>query len=41
MYEFPRAAMNMELKRGRSALTKFLDRTYRTRPGARRRSTTG
>jgi hypothetical protein len=29
MYEFPRAAMNVELKRGRSALTKFLDRTYR------------
>lgn len=29
MYEFPRAAMNVELKRGRSALMKFLDRTYR------------
>lgn len=29
MYEFPRAAMNVELKRGRSTLTKFLDRTYR------------
>lgn len=29
MYEFPRAAMNVELKRGRSALTRFLDRTYR------------
>lgn len=29
MYEFPRAAMNVELKRGRSALAKFLDRTYR------------
>lgn len=29
MYEFPRAAMNIELKRGRSAVTKFLDRTYR------------
>lgn len=29
MYEFPRAAMNVELKRGRSALTKFLDATYR------------
>jgi hypothetical protein len=29
MYEFPRAAMNVELKRGRAALTKFLDRTYR------------
>lgn len=29
MFEFPRAAMNIELKRGRSAVTKFLDRTYR------------
>lgn len=29
MYEFPRAAMNVELKRGRAALGKFLDRTYR------------
>ncbi len=29
MYEFPRAAMNIELKRGRSSLTRFLDRTYR------------
>ena len=29
MYEFPRAAMNVELKRGRSAVSKFLDRTYR------------
>jgi hypothetical protein len=29
MYEFPRAAMNIELKRGRAAVTKFLDRTYR------------
>lgn len=28
MYEFPRAAMNVELKRGRSAVTRFLDRTY-------------
>jgi hypothetical protein len=28
MYEFPRAAMNIELKRGRSAVTKFLDATY-------------
>jgi hypothetical protein len=28
MYEFPRAAMNIELKRGRSAVTKFLDTTY-------------
>ena len=29
MFEFPRAAMNIELKRGRSALNKFLDATYR------------
>ncbi len=29
MYEFPRAAMNVELKRGRSAVNKFLDTTYR------------
>lgn len=29
MYEFPRAAMNVELKRGRAAVQKFLDRTYR------------
>lgn len=29
MYEFPRAAMNIELKRGRQAVTRFLDRTYR------------
>lgn len=28
MYEFPRAAMNVELKRGRSTVTKFLNRTY-------------
>jgi hypothetical protein len=28
MYEFPRAAMNVELKRGRNAVTKFLTRTY-------------
>ena len=28
MYEFPRAAMDVELKRGRSALTRFLDATY-------------
>lgn len=28
MYEFPRAAMDVELKRGRSALTRFLDQTY-------------
>jgi hypothetical protein len=29
MYEFPRAAMNVELKRGRGAITRFLDATYR------------
>ncbi len=29
MYEFPRAAMNIELKRGRSALVRFFDATYR------------
>ncbi len=28
MYEFPRAAMNVELKRGRNAVSKFLSRTY-------------
>lgn len=28
MYEFPRAAMNVELKRGRAAVTKFLNSTY-------------
>lgn len=28
MYEFPRAAMNIELKRGRSAVSNFLTRTY-------------
>lgn len=28
MYEFARAAMNVELKRGRSAVTRFLDATY-------------
>lgn len=28
MYEFPRAAMNVELKRGRTSVTKFLNRTY-------------
>ena len=28
MYEFPRAAMNVELKRGRSAVSRFLDKTY-------------
>jgi hypothetical protein len=29
MYEFPRAAMHVELKRGRAALTRFLDTMYR------------
>ncbi len=28
MYEFPRAAMNVEHKRGRAAVTRFLDSTY-------------
>ena len=28
MYEFPRAAMDMELKRGRNAVTRFLTDTY-------------
>lgn len=28
MYEFPRAAMNQELKRGRNFLTQFLNKTY-------------
>jgi len=28
MYEFPRAAMNVEQKRGRGAVTRFLDATY-------------
>ena len=28
MYEFPRAAMNVELKRGRGAVTRFLHATY-------------
>lgn len=29
MFEFPRAAMNQELKRGRSFVTQFLTKTYR------------
>lgn len=29
MYEFPRAAMDMELKKGRNFVNKFLDTTYR------------
>ncbi len=28
MYEFPRAAMDVELKRGRTAVNRFLDKTY-------------
>lgn len=28
MYEFPRAAMNVELKRGRTAVNRFLETTY-------------
>lgn len=28
MYEFPRAAMNVELKRGRTTVTRFLNRIY-------------
>ena len=28
MYEFPRAAMNVELKRGRTTVSKFLTKTY-------------
>ena len=28
MYEFPRAAMNIELKRGRAAVTRYLSSTY-------------
>jgi hypothetical protein len=32
MFEFPRAAMNVELKRGRSTLNRFLDTTYRDTP---------
>ena len=35
MYEFPRAAMNVELKRGRSAVTRFLDATYGSRQWTR------
>lgn len=31
MFEFSRAAMHVELKRGRAALTRFLDGTYRDR----------
>lgn len=35
MYEFPRAAMNVELKRGRAAVTRFLDTTYGATPWSR------
>ena len=35
MYEFPRAAMNVELKRGRKAVTSFLDATFGATPWSR------
>ena len=35
MWEFPRAAMDVELKRGRSAVTRFLDATYGQREWTR------
>ena len=35
MYEFSRAAMNIELKRGRSTVTKFLNLTYGDTPWTR------
>jgi hypothetical protein len=35
MWEFPRAAMDVELKRGRGAVTRFLDSTYGERPWTR------
>lgn len=35
MFEFPRAAMDVELKRGRKAVTKFLDKTYAERSWTR------
>jgi hypothetical protein len=35
MYEFPRAAMDVELKRGRSAVNRFLDTTYGAIPWTR------
>ncbi|MGB5833595.1 MAG: SIR2 family protein [Thiohalocapsa sp.] len=37
MWEFPRAAMNVELKRGRSAVNRFLDETYGKRLWTRSR----
>jgi len=35
MWEFPRAAMNVELKRGRGAVSRFLDETYGKRSWTR------
>lgn len=35
MYEFPRAAMNLELKKGRSFVNRFLTRTYEQRQWTR------
>ncbi len=35
MWEFPRAAMDVELKRGRGAVSRFLDTTYGTRSWTR------
>lgn len=35
MYEFPRAAMDIELKRGRTALTRFLHDTYAAKEWSR------
>ena len=35
MWEFPRAAMNVELKRGRGAVTRFLNTTYAERTWTR------
>ena len=35
MWEFPRAAMNVELKRGRGAIDRFLNRTYGDRTWTR------
>ena len=37
MYEFSRAAMNVELKRGRNAITRFLNTTYSDRDWRRAR----
>jgi hypothetical protein len=41
MWEFPRAAMNVELKRGRGAVNRFLDELYGQRSWTRSRCTTG